>query len=184
MYYITFRAPAGQVLIADERIRRAKTADLQAIAKQVRTGVNLAQAWSPATRYLSTLVASGMMSFEYQAGKLWTITTYLCARQLQPKEVQDLQTHTVYQWAEGLGYLFAQCPCMKIGLEEVYVYPSPELETVSTWKIGVEQKHCDGRSVQVRAARKALEEAKQAQNDRPKSTSKNRTGRRLSGKRV
>ncbi len=68
-------------------------------------------------------VTGGYMRFEFEDGKLWTITEYNSNRELTPDELHNLEDYTTGQWSDGIGEGFEQSPCMEGDDGEVYISP-------------------------------------------------------------
>jgi len=138
-YLITFRALSGEHWAGDEKIRKLKPEELTLVAKHAVCNDLFAKNFGRGKMLpLVGVVTGGKMSFEYKDKRLWTITVYDSTRKLTAEELILLETFTRKQWLDGIGYLFAQYPCVKLGknqLEEVYLYPGADKQ-----EILVEQK--------------------------------------------
>lgn len=56
-------------------------------------------------------VVNGRMSFIFEGGQLWTITTYESREELTMEELEKLQEYTTGQWSDGIGEGFEQFSC-------------------------------------------------------------------------
>lgn len=68
-------------------------------------------------------ILSGYMSFESKNGELYTITTYLCDRELTKAEQEFLMNYTQGQWSDGIGEGFEQDPVYDEYGNEAYISP-------------------------------------------------------------
>lgn len=67
-------------------------------------------------------VTGGYMHFEYEDGKLWTVTNYNSNRELTQEELDDLEDYTTGQWSDGIGEGFEQEPCYYDDEEERFMF--------------------------------------------------------------
>lgn len=75
-------------------------------------------------------LSGGYMHFEYEDGKLWTITEYDSKRILNNQELEELQSYTQGQWSDGIGEGFEQFPCNG---DEDYISPWHRGQEIKTW---------------------------------------------------
>lgn len=75
-------------------------------------------------------VTSGYLSFEFEDGVLWSVTTYHSPVKLTPDELHILEEYTQGQWSDGIGEGFEQEPCM-LGTNNEECY-------ISAWDMGQE----------------------------------------------
>lgn len=75
-------------------------------------------------------LSGGYMHFEYENGKLWTITEYESKRVLNDQELEELQSYTQGQWSDGIGEVFEQFPCNS---DEDYISPWYRGQEIKTW---------------------------------------------------
>ena len=72
-------------------------------------------------------VTDGYMRFEFENGKLFTITEYDSTRELTDEELSQLRDYTVGQWSDGIGEGFEQGPCYQ-AYEPYHKYTDDEKE--------------------------------------------------------
>ena len=57
------------------------------------------------------VLSGGYLRFQYENGKLWSITEYESTRPLTDIELEEVKSYTQGQWSDGIGEGFEQQPC-------------------------------------------------------------------------
>ena len=84
-------------------------------------------------------VCNGYLSFKYEEGKLWSITTYESPVELTEEEINILASYTQGQLSDGIGEGFEQFPCKYIDDEEVYISPWKQGQVLTTEQIKTDE---------------------------------------------
>lgn len=128
MEKIIFKAPAGKVTIGSEN-REASDLDLI-----MCTGVTCQEDFVEYSDY-GDYLESGIMSFVFENGILYTVTTYVVTDgdNFSEGDIEQIKEETTGQWSDGIGEGFEQSPACMFGDEEVFISPynpTAEVETI------------------------------------------------------
>lgn len=130
MKKIIFKAPAGKVTIGSEN-REASDLD-----RAMCTGVTCEDNFVDYSDFSGAL-DTGFMSFLFENGVLYTITTYTLLEgeeeTLTDEDIEYIKNETIGQWSDGIGEGFEQNAACMFGDEEVFISPynpDAEVETI------------------------------------------------------
>jgi hypothetical protein len=128
MKKIIFKAPAGKVTIGSEN-REASDLD-----RAMCTGVTCQEDFVEYSDY-SDYLESGIMSFVFENGILYNVTTYVVidGDNFSDEDIEQIEGETIGQWSNGIGEGFEQNAACMFGDEKVFISPylaGAEVETI------------------------------------------------------